>query len=79
MLSLSLGVVSFWAGGGTGRQKLDAAVARFTELSQSPAARVAAVYARQAESAIQAEGVGATRTKNSASARMPWQLVGRVV
>ena len=73
---LSLG--SFWGGGARAPSKLDAATSRFSQLADDGSSSVALVYARQAESALQAEGVQATRAKNANSALKPWFFVGRV-
>ena len=78
LCSWPLAATFFGSSGGV-NQKVEAAATRFAELTQSPATTsVAFVYARQAESAIQAEGVSSTRKKNTDSERKPWQLVGRV-
>lgn len=70
---------SFWGGGGVrGPSKIDAAVSRFSQLTAAGSSTVALVYARQAESALQAEGVQATRAKNANSPLKPWFFVGRV-
>ena len=71
-------IASIWGLKPAAGGKLDAAAARFESLSSEDRSVVfAKVYARQAESAIQAEGVAATRAKNARSGP-PWQIVGRV-
>mmetsp|Transcript_17205 Transcript_17205/g.34952 ORF Transcript_17205/g.34952 Transcript_17205/m.34952 type:complete len:211 (+) Transcript_17205:25-657(+) len=71
-------VLSIWGFGGRKVLKLENAANRFAELSVKMNAATAAVYARGAESSLQAEGVQSTRSKNTGGAGKPWQYVGRV-
>ena len=58
-------------------QPVHAAAERFSDLQRSDSVLVD-IYARQAESAIQAEGIQSTRSRNDASDRRPWRFIGRV-
>ena len=66
-----------WGFGGRKKAPKVEAATRFADLVAAANAATAVVYARGAESAIQAEGVQSTRAKNTGPGK-PWQLVGRV-